>query len=625
MKRISLIVISLVLIWKSSAQITDDSTQLVYNAGTTSIVLQGDIKNNVEIERHPDTTLYNLEKYSELDRRGRKFQDLGNNGTAMFPLFYPVTSQIGRTSGLSVYDPYMVDQSQLEYYDTKSPFMDLTVVFAGNGRSVVDFKFSRNINENWNFGFDIYRITSDKQIGKSGQQDRNVVGTVFDVYTYYKHPEKPYSAMLNVVNMGWDVEETGGVYVADLPSATNDELFEYEDSEIQLNDAVSNDKRLNVHLYHQYAWQKQLQFYHEFDFISQNNSYKDFGTATDPESSIYNSYGDFYNQFLIAPDSTYERFNWNEVRNEVGIKGDLANLFYRVYLKRRDIDFNNLYHDPTGRFGELFLGGYTRFDWRDKFNVEGQAEFLQSGEYLLNAQLNSDLIFGSYKSVRSKPAFITESYFGNHHEWYQNFNSMFTNEIKGGIQVDLKFLKIRPQGRVLTMDQFTYFDQTKTARQSSDIAVLTSLGGEFDLKLTTNKEFNEAFMFENEVYYTSVAGDGASNIRVPQLFYNGKLYWRGAWFKNTMGVQVGFNVHAKTRYFALGYAPEIQQFYLQDEFPIDEFYTVDAFLNMQINNLSAFVKMTNLNQQQDNGYFITPYYPGVRQTFDFGARWLFYD
>lgn len=608
--------------WTVGAQITDDSTQLVYNAGTTEIILQEDIKNNVEKERHPDTTLYNLEKYSELDLQDRKFQNLGNNGTAMFPIFYPVPSQIGRTSGLSAYDNYLTSPSQLQYFDTKSPYMDLKVVFAGNGRSVVDFKFSRNINPNWNFGFDIYRITSDKQIGKSGAQDRNVVGTVVDLYTYYQHPEKPYSAMFNLVNLGFDIEETGGIYVEDLPNATADQLFLYADADIQLRDAISNDKRLNLHLYHQYAWQKQLQFYHEADFISHNASYKDFAGGT---TGSYNSYTDFYNQFLIAPDSTYERFNWTEIRNEVGIKGDLANLFYRLYLKRRDIDFDNLYHDPTDQFGEMFLGGYTRFDWRDKFNVEAKAEFLQSGEYLLHGQLNSDLIFASYKSIRSKPSFITESYFGNHHEWYQSFNSMFANEIQGGIQLDLGFLKVRPQGRIMTMDQFTYFDQTQTARQSSDIAVLTSLGGDFDLKLTTNKEFNEAFLFENEVYYTTLAGDGADYVRIPDLFYNGKLYWRGLWFKNTMGVQIGFDIHAKTRYYGLGYAPEIQQFYIQDEFPIDEFYTIDFFVNMQVNNLSAFVKITNINQQQDSGYFVTPYYPGIRQTIDFGARWLFYD
>ena len=611
--------------WNLSAQITDDSTELVYNANTTRIILEADIKNNVEKERHPDTTLYNLEKYSHLDRNGKMYQNLGNNGTAMYPLFYPVTGVIGRTSGLSAYDSYMITPDKIQYFDTKSPYMDLFVTFAGNGRSVVDFKFSRNVNANWNFGFDIYRITSDKQIGKSGQQDRNVIGTVLDVYTYYQHPEKPYSAMLSLTNMGFDIEETGGIYVANIETATEDQFFQYDDATKQLSDAVTNDKRTNIHLYHQYAWQKQLQFYHQADFISQKDIYKDFGTQSTATSTTYNNYGDFYNQFLIAPDSTYERSNWTEIKNEVGIKGDLANLFYRIYLKRRDIDFTYLYLDPTSHFGEMYLGGYTRFDWRDKFNVEGQAEFLQSGEYLLNANLNSDLIFGSYKSVRSKPSFISETYYGNHHEWYNSFNSSFSNEIKGGVQLNLGFLKIRPQGRILTVDQFTYFDQNQEARQSSDIAVLTSIGGDFNLRLTTNKEFNEAFMFENQVYYTTLGGDGAAYMRVPEIFYNGKLYWKGLWFKNTMGVQVGFDIHAKTKYYGMAYAPEIQQFYLQDDFPIDEFYTLDFFINMQVNNLSAFVKVTNINQQANSGYFISPYYPGIRQTIDFGARWLFYD
>ncbi|WP_115869780.1 putative porin [Marinoscillum furvescens] len=621
MKRILTCIIAAMSTVALFAQITDDSTKLVYNANTTRIILESDLKNNIESERHPDTTLYELEKFTPLDQADFKYQDLGNVGTAMFPIFYPVADEIGRTSGLSAYDYYMVSPESFKYYNSKSPFMDLMVVFGGKGRSVVDYSFSRNVNENWNFGFDIYRITSDKQIGKSGQQDRNVVGTVIDLYTYYQHPEKPYEAMVHVANMGFNIEETGGIYVDDISNASSVDLFEYQDSDIQLSEARSFEDRFHFHLYHQYNWTKQLQFYHQLDIKNQESGYQDFRDG----GGTYNTYTDYYDQFLLGVDSTYRQIKWSEVSNEAGVKGDLANLFYRLYLKRRDLNMDAIYEDPTDKFSEMFLGGYTRFNWRDKFNVEAQAELMQSGEYKLIGNLNSDLIFGSYKSLRLKPSVFSDRYFGNHQDWDNSFASAFTNEITGGIQLDLKWLTIRPKGRLLSRDKFIYYDENRTVRQSDEVAIMASIGGDFNLKLITNKEYNESIHLENEAYFTKVSGNGAQYMPVPEWFYNGRLFWRGFWFNNTMGVEVGVNLHAKSQYFAPAYAPEIQQFYLQDEFRIENFYTADIFWSMQVNNVRAFVRWTNFNQTGFTGYFITPYYPGQSRTLDFGVRWLFYD
>lgn len=603
------------------AQITDDSSKLVYGAKTTQIIYEHTLKNNIEEEIHPDTTLYELESFSEMDVREHRFQDLGNNGTAMRPIFYPVTEQIGRKSGFNVYEPFVSNPRTFRYYDTKSPFIDLYVVFGGGDQSVVDFTFTQNVNENWNFGFDIYRITSDKQLGRSRQGDRNVVGTVFDFFTYYKHATMPYSAMFHVLRMNHDVDETGGFLLEEsLENATPEAFYEYEDADIQLNQAQAGEDRTNWHLYHQYAWQKQLQFYHQLDIRSQTVGYRDFRNGAADQD-----YTNFYQQFLLDTDSTYERYHWSEISNEIGIKGDLANLFYRIYLKRRDLDADYLYFDPTSKFAENFLGGYTRFDWRDKFNVEAKGEILQSGEYALTANLNSELIFGSYKSVRAKPAFIYERYFGNIHEWYNSFQSAFTNEITAGLQFKLDWVRVRPQGRLLTMDKFLYFDQEIMPRQSGDIAVLGSLGGDFDFTLYTNKALNEAFHFENELYYTSVEGAGANRLRVPDWFYNGRYYWSGYWFKNTLGVEVGADLHAKSSYYGMAYAPELQQFHLQDEFLLDGYFTIDGFFAIKVNNLRVFVKYTNANQPNGGGYMITPYYPGQRRLVGFGARWMFFD
>ncbi len=595
--------------------IVDDTSKLVYSAKTTEIIYEYDVKNNFPKERHPDTTLYNFESFTVLDKAEHYYQDLGNNGTAMHHLFYPVPTQIGKTSGYSVYNPYMVNPEGIKYYDTKSPYMNVGVVFGGNFRSTVDFSYARSVNERWTMGFDIYKITSGKQLNFTTINDRNVQSNVFDLYTYYQHEKLPYSVMFNVVTMNHNVSESGGIEVG--PNATKAELFLYRDAEVVLTDAKTKDSRLNWHVYQQYAWQKQLQFYHQLDIRKQENTYNDAGLST-----IESAY---YGPSLIDATTTKQGALFKEITNEVGVKGDLANLFYRGYIKRRVYDFSYIYLDPTSKQAENYLGGYSRFTWKDKFNIEANAEYLQSGEYKLIGKLNSDLIFGSYSSVRAKAPIFYEKYLGNHHEWNQDLVPSFSNEIKGGIRVKTKNFLVKPTARILSLNKLIYLDENQRPQQTSSLGVLTAIGGDFQVKIMTNKTYNESLHFENEIYVTNVSGGSADNMPVPPLFYNGRLYWKGFWFKNTMAVEVGLDLHAKSQYYALDYAPALQQFYLQENFRIDGFYTADFFVNMKINNVRVFVKMTHINQQNNDGYFITPYYPGVGRIFDFGVNWMFYD
>ncbi len=598
----------------AQAQIVDDSTKQIYSAKTTRIIRELDIKNNQTSERHPDTTLYRLESFMMTDKTEHYYQDLGNNGTALFPIFYQLKNQIGKTTGFDVYDPYMYNPEDVNYYDTKSPFISVDVIFGGNNRSAVDFTFARSINQRWNFGFDIHKITSTKIIGYTSIDDRNSQSSIFSFYTYYKHEKMPYSAMLSVVNLNHNVGETGGILVGENP--TKADLFLYRDASVQLDDAKANDSRMNYHFYHEYDWQKQLQFYHQLDVKSQGTAYND---------NISSANYAFYGQPLINESQVSTESSFKEVVNEVGIKGDLANLFYRAYLKRRVYDFSYNYWDPIDKGGENYIGGYSRFTWKNKFNVEGNLEYLQTGEYQLIGRLNSDLLFGSYSSVRAKAPIFYERYFGNFHEWNNTLDRTFTNEIKGGVHLDFGVLEVKPQARILSLSNYIFMDETLNPQQSSALAVLTSFGGDFNLRFFTNKELGEAFHIENEVYLTTVSGDGASNLSVPPVFYNGKAFWRGAWFKKTMNVEVGFDLSAKSAYYAMGYAPSIQHFYLQDDFKTESYFTADAFLNVKVSNVKVFIKWMYFNQQNDNGYFITPYYPGEGKTIDFGVNWTFYD
>ena len=281
------------LLWSGVAlgQIVDDSTKLVYGPATTKYYTEDDIKNNIDKRYDIDTVLHKFENFSYYDQFDRFYQDLGNNGTAMAPIFYQIPQTIGKTSGFHAYDLYYKFPNQFRYFDTKSPYMEVGAVFAGQGRSNVDFTFTQNVNPKWNVGIDLSRVTSDKQIGaEQNEGDVNARNIVYDIFSYYQHDTAPYKLILNYTGFSHNIDETGGVLVL-TEDPLDFEFFQYRDSRIQLQDAVSTMNYNNFHVYQEYGFFKQFQLYHQLDRFKQENRYED-SKESNP-SSDFNTYTDY--------------------------------------------------------------------------------------------------------------------------------------------------------------------------------------------------------------------------------------------------------------------------------------------------------------------------------------------
>jgi len=52
----------------------------------------------------------------------------------------------------------------------------------------------------------------------------------------------------------------------------------------------------------------------------------------------------------------------------------------------------------------------------------------------------------------------------------------------------------------------------------------------------------------------------------------------------------------------------------------------DLFLNFKVQTFQFFVKSAHFNEGLTaDGYFLTPYFTGIRRTLDLGVRWAFFD
>lgn len=602
---------------KALGQITDDSTKLVYGAHTTFFTNEHKVKNNVQdAYENPDTTVYKLELYDIVDRQDRRFQSLGFLGSPLHDLFLTVPDQPGRTFGFTGYNAYWRPADQIRYFDTRSPFFDVGVTLGGNRRSKIDIGFARNVNEHWNVGFNIHRITADKQIGSETIGDRATESSYFDLFTYYANDEKPYSIGFSLSRMKHQVADIGGILVAE--DATRADYFQYNTSEVQLQDAVTVDLRNRWHLYHQYKLGSGLQVYHQLDFIRQEYAFTDYSTDGDVER-----FEAYYPDFLKNPDTTVERTNYQAFENEVGLKGTLKGVYYRFYAKRRSLVYNLKYQLEQDN-NENYLGTYLRFDWKDRLSVTGRGEVSDEGAFLLRGDLASDWGNVSYRSSRVLPSYLVQRYEGNHHFWQNSFRAIFYNEVAGNLSIKWRSLELRPEASVKVINNFIYFDAQQQPDQLGSTLVMNQIGGQLAFNFLRSNE-HEHFRVENGVSAQRIAGPDRNVVRIPAVLYTGRVFWRGLWFQNAVPVEIGSNVYFRTGYMGNQYTPVLSQFYLQNELPLETYTALDAFINMKIQNLRASIKWTHINQRANDGYFASPFFPAQASILDLTVQWLFFD
>lgn len=171
---------------KIGRTLLDDSTKIMYGMNTTSYILSSQLLEGDTNFTQVDSSLNNFEKFSIFEKKKMRFQNLGNLGTPLEDLFDRTPKFFNISSGFNSLDLYYNVIRNNKFYNTKSPFIDLELILGGKGRNKVDFLFTRNINKNWNIGFDIHRIASDKQIGATKTKgDRNVNSSAFNFFLYH--------------------------------------------------------------------------------------------------------------------------------------------------------------------------------------------------------------------------------------------------------------------------------------------------------------------------------------------------------------------------------------------------------------------------------------------------------
>lgn len=604
---------------RRGSQIIDDTTKEVYGPRTSQYFSEEDVFLNKFTLHYIDTVIRGFHRFNYVQRNENMFQDLGNIGTAIQPVFYEPPTQIGVTSGISVYDLYW-EARRIKYYDTKSPYSNMRVILGGQGRSITEAAYSRNINPRWNFGFNYRGLFIDKQIQRDGKGDRNVQGTYYDLYTTYYSKDSTYRLFFNFQRSRHAVEEYGGVRD---PESLNYEEFFFENAQPSLTEAFQKELRINVHLFHQYEVGKALQVYHKFDRYRQGNRFEDVPGVEPPG---------YYDFTEVDSAQTNDWVKFKTVRNEVGIKGNLLKLFYNGYYAIRNYSMSYAYVDlSTAQIKtqgtESYLGGRValRLDSIGEFSAWG--ELMETGNYRLEAQLVSRWLMASLKQMQYAPSFMQQLYRGSHDTWNNNFSPVNVSQLGGHIMYNSSIFQVYPGVMFTRIGNYVFFkdDPNRVGQRvlpeqtSGDILMAAP---EVKVGITMARHIH----LRGRAIYTQLITNTNSSVQVPELFVNGELSYENIFFNGNLDMHGGIDVHWKSAYNAMGYDVPTQQFYVQQSYQPPTFPIVDVFFSTRIKRARILFKYNNLMQLiTKQGYMPTPYYPGQRNVIDFGFEWSFYD
>ncbi|WP_299821925.1 putative porin [uncultured Pontibacter sp.] len=622
-----LLVICLLVSHGAAAQIIDDSTKVLYSPKTTLQLFEKDVLEG-RLQRSPiDTSILNMQNERFWFNDTSYFQHLGNVGTSAKPLFFTISDKIGVRFGKNVFDRYAYNPETINYYDTRSPYSHLYYVQGQRGEQVFEGIYARNINERWNAGVAYRILSANKQIGtstKEGLIDNQAV----KLFSHYTSKNKKYDLFFNYTLMKVEQIESGGIR-PETEDTPYEELFDYETESIFLQQAATEESRSGLHLTNIFKLAgENLKLYSTTNWRRQANEYSDGSYPTDDAGSPL-----FYPNFYYTNVRTRDRNTYTELQNQFGFTGNSSISFYKAYLKHRRanveysiLDFmrndslsTEIERGDKATYNQVFVGGQLKLFYENKAELLVDGEFQISTDYRVRAQGALAGFSASQERILRSPSLVEQFMLSNHFRWdNEDFNSSVIDRSEvayAGKVGDRQHLKLG-----------VHYTNIKRHIFFNEQAVPEQLSGNqrfWGAELKHHINFGPVH-FENFVAYTNT--EEADRVRIPEWVLDSKVYYQGFIFKKALYGQFGVQAYMPTGYFTDAYMPVTQQFYLQNDIQLTTYPVIDVFVNADIKSLNIFLKMSHVNDQLwEPGYFTTPYYPGMRRSFIFGIKWMFFD
>jgi len=575
--------------------------------------------------------LNHFQEYNIAKQYNKFYADLGNPGSATYPLSFNFAPNPNFHFKTDVFDPYKLKDDSIKFYISESPFTHLRYHLGPEKEQKLDVDFSQRI------GSGIYLGLNARFANAPGiylRQRAFHSGATF--YGAFLYPNQRYGAFVTYRTDRSTNYENGGIQ--NIEDFTQNSESNRKVININLQNAINRGKNSGF-VFQQYfnilkpTIVKKVdttttviarkfdagRLIHTLRYSKTGNAYEDQGLP-----SSFDFYPGFYNDSLTLLDSVrnihFENclVYSNEVPDTLGKSFPLQYSFgLRLQTDKLNQDTISKTFHQTVPFGMLkgiinrktffkasafiVLGGYNAGD-----NLIAGDFYQYFGKQNHKAYLN-------FSKGTSHPDYYFNHYYSDNFRWDNSFAAQ--NYLKGEFGLILKGFDMNLTYTRLV--NYTYLNQKIQPAQFTD--ALSILSGH------VSKEFRIKHWITT-VYASAQQVTPDSILQLPTLIGKLTLCYDIVLFKKALHAQAGISGTYYSEWYQNAYMPALRAFYLQKKYISGNYPYLDAFVNLNIKRARIFVKYEHFNAGLMNySYIMVPDYPQADAALKFGISWLFFD
>ncbi|HEY0262518.1 MAG TPA: putative porin, partial [Chitinophagales bacterium] len=107
-----------------------------------------------------DTSIFQLHRNDFVRRDGAEYFNLGNSGTAAYPIIFQPTATSGLTAGFRQFDVYRYTRDSMRYYHALRPYTEINYVIGLNQEQIFRGRFFHSTKSGFDYGTDFYYLNS---------------------------------------------------------------------------------------------------------------------------------------------------------------------------------------------------------------------------------------------------------------------------------------------------------------------------------------------------------------------------------------------------------------------------------------------------------------------------------
>lgn len=571
----------------------------------------------------PDTILDFFHRYNPVYQNTYAATALGVTGQVEKKLFYSDPFPENFRFRQDPFSIYQFNRNSLKYFDTRSPFTEITFVRHGRKEQYIQASHSRSFKRNFNAGFDFRKIKAEGLYKRQATDHGS-----FDIYARFTSPDNRYLANTGFIRNKSVVQENGGVAFDTIPSFfsgnksflsvnLSEALNQTKKKELFFDQTIYLGKRLEGDSLESAYVDPRYALTHSLSWDVQDDVYRD----NLPPDNFYPSNlaaGVSINDSLrIKTLGNRLVFQSTEMQTSYSVKAGLSfhsNTFSKILS---DTSFNTSFafieYGKTilNRFMVGASGSFSPFGYNSG-DMKHQVHFS-------NFRDSSFIFFRlGYSYSLHEPDYLYKVYRSQLFSWYET-DLKKVGSSEASFTVSAFKSKLSANFRYNEITNYTYIDSFFNIDQFS--GNIRYLSASINAHLVIARRWN----FFHELLWQNSSNNDV--LRIPELAARVTYYYQNRIFKKRLEIQTGAELNYASPFYAEAYMPALRSFYLQNQVKAGGYPFVDIFFNFKVKaRAKIFIKFEHVN----SGfvyipYYYVPVYPLPDRALKLGVNWKFFD